>query len=169
MMTVVFFSLSGLLAAGERLEIKGSFGSGLKNGIPEGWHANKPGNWDEPGKVSLGKIPDTEKYALRITSQTKAMHLYYGTPWPIAMSDKCVIKAIVRGKGMGELGIYTYPWCGMPSKEFRATDEWTECVAEVPVRKATPETETIRIVIVVSPGASIEFMDVNAEMVKTQE
>jgi hypothetical protein len=162
MLAAVMFSLNGFLSAGEKLDIKGSFGSELT-----GWHANKPGHWDDAGKVSMNKIPDTEKYALQVTSESKGMHLY-GKQWTIATGDKCIIKGMVKGKGKGGFGVYTYPGGGMVSKEFQATDEWTEFIAELTIPTGNPEINKISVVIVVSPGASIEFSDVTAEVVKKQ-
>jgi hypothetical protein len=165
MLTVAIFSLNVLLSAGETLDIKGSFGSELKGGFPEGWFPNKPGFWDDSGKVSLNKIPDTEKNALQITSQTKAIHLF-GKEWPIATGDKCIIKGMVKGKGKGGFGVYTYPGGGFLSKEFQATDEWTEFIAELTIPAVKSAIDKIRVVIVVSPGATIEFLDAVAEIVK---
>lgn len=168
MAAAALFSLNGFLSAGEILDIKGNFGSELKYGLPTGWFPNKPGWWDDAATIALNKIPDTEKYALQITSQTKAIHLY-GKQWPIATGDKCVIKAMVKGKGKGGLGVYFYPGCGLKSKEFQATEEWTEFIAEVTIHETKPEIDKICVVLAVSPGASIEFSDVTAEIVKKQE
>lgn len=168
MVAVMMFSLNGFLSAGEVLDIKGNFGSELKYGLPAGWTPNKPRWWDEAATIALNKIPDTEKYALQITSQTKAIHLY-GKQWPIATGDKCVIKAMVKGKGKGGLGVYFYPGSGLKSKEFQATEEWTEFIAEVTIHETKPEIDKICIVLVIGPGASIEFADVTAEIVKKQE
>ena len=167
MVAAVMFSLNGFLSAGEKLDIKGSFGSELKYGFPDGWAPNKPGYWEDTANVSLKKIPDTEKNALQVTSQTKAIHLY-GKRWPITTGDKCIIKAMVKGKGKGGLGVYSYPGGGMPGyKEFTATEEWTEFIVEIIIPKRSPEEiNEIAVVITVSPGASIEFSDVTAEIVK---
>ena len=172
LMTVaVMFSLSGFLSAGEMLDIKGDFSESKRaDGIPVRWESNKPGYWEDTAKVSLKKIPDTEKNALQVTSQTKAIHLYSNKRWPIATGDKCIIKAMVKGKGKGGLGVYSYPGAGMPGyKEFTATEEWTEFIVEIIIPKRSPEEiNEIAVVITVSPGASIEFSDVTAEIVKKQ-
>ena len=159
MVAAAVFSLNGFLSAGEKLDIKGNFGSELA-----GWHANKPGHWDDAGKVSMNKIPDTEKYARQVTSESKGMHLY-GKQWPIATGDKCIVKGMVKGKGKGGLGVYTYPGAGLAQKEFQATEEWTEFIAEITMGKGG---DKICVVITVSPGSSIEFLDVTAEIVKKQ-
>jgi hypothetical protein len=173
LMTVaVMFSLSGFLSAGEMLDIKGDFSESKRaDGIPVRWESNKPGYWENTAKVSLKKIPDTEKNALQVTSQTKAIHLYSTKRWSIATGDKCIIKAMVKGKGKGGLGVYSYPGSGMPGhKEFTATEEWTEFIVEIIIPKRSPEEiNEIAVVITVSPGASIEFADVTAEIVKKQE
>ncbi len=168
MVAAAIFSFNGFLSAGEKLDIKGSFGPELKNGEADGWYPNKPGNWDAAGTLALNKIPDTEKYALQVTSKTKAMYLY-GKQWPITAGDKCIIKAMVKGKGTGSLGEYSYPGGGYLRKDFTATEEWTEFTAEILIPKNSPEIDKISIVISVSPGSSIEFSDVTAEIVKKQE
>jgi hypothetical protein len=151
------------------LDIKGDFSESKRaDGIPVRWESNKPGYWENTAKVSLKKIPDTEKNALQVTSQTKAIHLYSTKRWSIATGDKCIIKAMVKGKGKGGLGVYSYPGSGMPGhKEFTATEEWTEFIVEIIIPKRSPEEiNEIAVVITVSPGASIEFSDVTAEIVK---
>ena len=170
MVAAAIFSLNGLLSAGEALDIKGSFTESKRpDGIPVGWESNKPLYWEDTANVSLKKIPDTEKNALQVTSQTKAIHLY-SKCWPIATGDKCIIKAMVKGKGKGGLGVYSYPGGSMPGyKEFTATEEWTEFIVEIIIPKRSPkEINEIAVVITVSPGASIEFSDVTAEIVKKQ-
>jgi hypothetical protein len=160
------FSLNGFLSAGEVLDINGSFNE-LKGRFPAGWGPNKPAHWDDEGTIAVNPIDGTEKQALQVTSQTKAMHVFYGkNKWPVLTGDQCVIKAMVKGKGEGELGIYTYPGGGLIKKPFQATEEWTEFVAEVTIPKSKPEIDEICIVIMASPGASIEFSDVTAEIVK---
>jgi len=166
MVATAVFSLNGFLSAGETLDIKGSFTESKRtDGIPVGWEANKPSYWEDTSKVSLNKIPDTEKYALQITSQSKAIHLY-GKQWPLATGDKCIVKGMVKGKGKGGLGVYTYPGCGVAQKEFQATEEWTEFIAEITMGKGG---DKICVIITVSPGSSIEFSEVTAEIVKKQE
>jgi hypothetical protein len=167
---MAIFSLNGFLSAGEALEIQGDFAvSKRPDGIPLGWEKNAPGYWEDTAKVSLNKIPNTEKYALQISSQTKAIHLYT-KDFVIATGDKCIIKGMVKGKGMGQFGLYFYPGISWLNKGFQATEEWTEFVAELTIHKANPEIDKIRIVLSVGSGASIEFSDIKAEIVKkTQE
>ena len=167
MVVAAIFSFSGILSAGEMLDIKGSFGAELKDGAPEDWYPNKPG-WDAAGTLAMNKIPDTGKYALQVTSQTKAMYLY-GKQWPVGSGEKCVIKGMVKGKGKGSLGMYTYPGGGYLRKEFSATEDWTEFTAEIIIPEKNPKIEKISFVISVSSGSSIEFLDVTAEIVKKQE
>jgi hypothetical protein len=174
-LVVVLCSLSGLLSAGEKLDIKGSFNSELKNGFPEGWVPNKPSWWDEAGTLALKKIPGTEKKALQITSQTKPMVLmYWNKKWPVADGDTCVIKAIAKGKGSMELGLYYYPGSGLLKKGFDVADEWTEYTAEILIPKASgntanPVISEVVINLEASPGSSVEFADVTAEIRKTEE
>jgi hypothetical protein len=166
LLVATMFSLNGFLSAGEVLDINGSFNE-LKNGLPAGWSPNKPAAWDDEGTIAVNPIDGTEKQALQVTSQTKAMHLFYGkSKWPVATGDQCVIKAMVKGKGEGELGIYTYPGGGLIKKLFQATEDWTEFVAELTIPKSKPEIDEIYVVIMASPGASVEFSDVRAEIVK---
>lgn len=171
-MAAAIFSLNGFLSAGESLDIKGGFGPELKDGFPVGWLPNKPWTWDDAGTVVLNQVEGTEKYALQVTSQTKEMYLYFEKQWPIAAGDRCVVRAMVRGKGTGKLGVFYYfqdaPGNGMFKKEFQATEEWTEFVAEATMPKVNPAIEKIRVTITVSPGASIEFSDVTAEIIKKQ-
>jgi hypothetical protein len=166
LLVATMFSLNGFLSAGEVLDINGSFNE-LKGRFPAGWGPNKPAHWDDEGTIAVNPIDGAEKQALQVTSQTKAMHVFYGkNKWPVLTGDQCVIKAMVKGKGEGELGIYTYPGGGLIKKPFQATEEWTEFVAEVTIPKSKPEIDEICIVIMASPGASIEFSDVTAEIVK---
>ena len=164
-LVATMFSLNGFLSAREVLDINGSFNE-LKGEFPPGWSANKPAWWDDAATTALNPIDGTEKQALQVTSQTKAIHLYTTKIWPVETGDQCVIKAMVKGKGEGGLGVYVYPPCSLVSKSFQATEEWTEFVAEVIVPKGTPALDEIRVVLVISPGASIEFSDVTAEIVK---
>ena len=167
-MIVSLLALNGCIFAGESLDIKGDFGSALKNGMPAGWEPNKPVYWEDGETiVSLNAVEGTEKNALQVTSQTKAVHLYTNKKWPVATGDQSVIKAMVKGTGNGQLGVYTYPGGGYISKTFQATGEWAEFIAEVIIPKIREgEIDEIRAVIAVSPGSSIEFMDVTAEIVK---
>jgi len=168
-LVATMFSLNGFLSAGEVLDVEGRFDSGLKSGFPKGWFANMPSWWDDAAIIALNPIDGTEKQALQVTSQTRTIHLYTTELWPVEMGDQCVIKAMVKGKGEGGLGIYVYPGCGLVSKSFQATEEWTEFAAEVTVPKNISNTlplDEIRVVLVISAGASIEFSDVTAEIVK---
>jgi len=160
------FSMNGFLSAGENLDIEGSFDSGLKYGFPKGWGPNKPAWWDDAATIALNPIVGTEKQALQVKSQTKAIHLYYYKGWPVETGDTCLVRAMVKGTGTGQLGVYTYPGCAISAKTFQATEEWTEFAAEVIVPKGNPAIDEIRVVLVISPGASIEFSDVTAEIVK---
>ena len=164
-LVATMFSLSGFLSAGEILDINGSFEK-LQGEFPPGWLANKPAWWDDEATTALNPIVGTEKQAFQVTSQTKAIHVYTGKIWPAETGDRCVIKAMVKGKGEGGLGVYVYPPCSLVSKPFQATEEWTEFAAEVTVPKGNPAPDEIRVVLVISPGASIEFSDVTAEIVK---
>jgi hypothetical protein len=165
LLVATMFSLNGFVSAGEVLDIYGSFGE-LKGECPPGWFANKPAWWDEEATIALNPVDGTEKQALQVTSQTKAIHLYTGKIWPVETGDQCVIKAMVKGKGEGGLGVYVYPPGSLVSKPFQATEEWTEFAADVTVPKGNPAPDEIRVVLVISPGASIEFSDVTAEIVK---
>ena len=165
-MIAAFFCLCGFLSAGEKLDINGSFGPDLKGGVPSGWLPNKPNNWDESGWCELNKISDTERIALQITSKTRPMHLFSRKQWPTAEGDKCVIMARVKGKGKGSLGFYAYPGGKFERKDFNATAEWTEFIAEFSIPKNSPAIDNIRVVIAASPDASVEFSDVTAEIVK---
>ncbi len=182
MVSAAIFSLNGFVSAGENLDIKGSFGSELAQtvypeygktsyGLPKGWIPNLPSWWDAAGKTSLNKIPGTEKYALQLTSQTKKMSVYYFKKWPISPGDKCIVKAIVKGIGTAELGIIFYPGQGCLSKGFTATEERTEFTAEIEIPKVShcnTVIEQIIVILGVSQGASIEFLDVTAEIVKKE-
>ena len=142
--------------AAERLDVNGSF---LGDGFPAGWSPDKPDGWDEEGKVSLDKISGTGINALRLASQTKAMRLL-GKRCPVAMDDKITIKAAMRGKGVGVLGIYAYPGGAQTLREFKATEGWTEFAAEIPIAK--PDIKEVCVVIGVEKGAAIDFIDVSA-------
>ncbi|MFA6177216.1 MAG: hypothetical protein WC765_11630, partial [Phycisphaerae bacterium] len=175
LLLATMFSLNGFLPAGEVLDIKGSFRSEQKNGFPEGWVPNKPAWWDEAGTLALKKIPGTEKKALQITSQTKAMVLmYWNKKWPVTPGDTCVIKAIAKGKGSVELGLYYYPGSGLLKKGFDVADEWTEYSAEIIIPKASgyaanPVISEVVINLEVTPGSSVELADVTAEIRKKDE
>ena len=147
------------LSAGRALDVNGAFAG---DGCPKGWAANKPGHWDEAGTLSLSKVPGLEKNAVRLVSQSKGMHLYT-RQFPLAAAEKVVLRAIVRGKGAGSLGVYTYPGAGMAEKEFKATEDWTEFVAEL-----SPKATAICVVITASLGSSVEFVDLTAEIEKEE-
>ena len=164
--------------AGEKLEVKGNFtklGSVAgKDGIPVGWVPNAPGSWDDSIVPSLAVIPDLDKKMLRMTSQAKKMQLYYGKKWAIAPEDKCFVKAIVKGKGGVDLGVYFYPGGGALLKGFQATEVWTEYTSEITIPKisgyaADPVIKEIFVVFGITPGSSIEFADVTAEIIKKGE
>ncbi|MFA6568559.1 MAG: hypothetical protein WCS96_10130 [Victivallales bacterium] len=168
MAAAAIFSLNGFLFAGEKLDIKGDFVKCRADGIPDGWVVHSK-NFDEAGKVSVNTVPDTEKKAVQITSKTKAIHFYTTETWPSVKGDRCVIKAMVKGSGQGSLSVYLYPGGVMANKGFQATEEWTDVAAELITPDRPEPVEKLRVVLAVSPGASIEFMDVTAEIVKKQE
>jgi hypothetical protein len=163
------FSLNGVLSAGEMLDIKGNFGE-LKNGLPAGWYPNKPRYWEDTATISLSEIPETGKFALKVTSQSQTIHIFsiLGTSpkkWPITTGGQCIIKAKIKGHGEGGLGVYSYPSGQFQGKDFQATEEWTEFIAELTMGVTKPEVEEICIVLMIGPGASVEFSDVTAEIV----
>jgi len=132
---------------------------------PLKWTCN-PANWDPKGKMSLIKIPEIDKTAMQMITETKAMHMY-SSGWPVKAGDKCIIKALVKGKGKGALGIYLYlkkGATGFIEKEFTAEDSWKEVVREIEIKK--PNASHVAIVIVVKSASSIEFTDVTAELRK---
>ena len=158
-------SLNGFLSAGDILDVKGGF-SHLTGGVPTGWTRNRPIGWDDEATIALNPIDGTEKQALKVTSQNKVAHLYFNKKWLAATGNKCIIKAMVKGKGQGTLGIYTYPGGLWMKTTFQATEEWTECIAEQIIPEQDPEIDEICIVITTGAGASIEFSDARAEIVK---
>lgn len=158
-LVTVFFALSGMALAGDTLEINGTFAG---DGQPKGWSPNKPGYWDEDGTMVLNKISDVDKTAVQLTSKTRKMHIYT-KQFKISQGDKVVVKALVRGKGTGSLGAYTYPGGGWISKEFKATEEWTEVVAEL---SFPDKVEKVSVVIGITPESSMEFMDLTAAIEK---
>jgi len=168
---VAMFSLSGFLSAGEVLDIKGSFDAGLTGGFPVGWLPNKPSWWDDAATVGLNPIDGTEKQALQVTSPNQGIHLFYAKKWPVVPGNRCVIRAMVKGTGSGQLGVYTYPGSGMFAKTFQATEEWTAFVAEMTIPKLNPvtgdeEINAICVALVTNPNSSVEFREVTAEIVK---
>jgi hypothetical protein len=173
LLLAAMFSLSGFLSAGEVLDIKGSFDAGIKDGFPAGWFPNKPGWWDDAATVAVNPIDGTEKQSLLITAPNQGIHLFTGKEWHVVSGDQCHIRAMVKGTGTGQLGVYTYPGCGLSAKTFVATDEWTEFVADVTIPNSDPsieaEVEKIRVVLVTNPNSAIEFSDVAAEIVRKDQ
>ncbi|MFA6175757.1 MAG: hypothetical protein WC765_04160 [Phycisphaerae bacterium] len=163
---IVTLCLSGRLSA-EELDIKGGFDASSAKGIPVGWVVSNR-YFDKDGSVSVNDIPDTGKKSLQIISKTEAVHFYTIKIWPSTTGDKCIIKAMVKGSGQGSLSLYLYPDGIVMSKGFQATQEWTEYIAELTIPDRKVPVEGLRVVLVVSPGASIEFSDVTAEIVKNQ-
>ncbi|MCK9414729.1 MAG: hypothetical protein M0Q53_20680, partial [Prolixibacteraceae bacterium] len=156
----------------EQLDIKGNFGPELKNGLPEGWIPPVGVSFDDSGKISMNKIPRTEKNALHVTAQTKAMRFTFDKKWPVASGDKCVISAIVRGNGGIDLGAFYFPRTNLlpaPLKGFLANGQWTEFTTEILIPKINPEINEIVIVMGASFGASVEFAEVRAEIIKKEE
>ena len=156
---IVSLGLLGAAAAraGAARDVNGAF---VGEGLPKGWGPNKPGYWDDEGKVVLTHIPDIEKTAVRLTSVTKAMSLYYGQRFAVAGGDKVVVKALLKGNGAGSLGVYYYPAGGWLKKEFKASEDWEEFAAEL----SLPEGVThISVVIGIPPRSSTEFLDLTAE------
>ena len=99
-----------------------------------------------------------------MTAATKAAHLHGNKKWPVGTGDRCIVRARVKGKGFGQLGVYTYPGSGMIAKPFEATEEWMEFVAEVTIPMTSPEIQEICVVFVANADSSIEFSDVTAEI-----
>jgi len=147
--------------AGEALDINGAF---VGEGLPKGWSPNKPGYWDDEGKVVLTPIPDLEKSSVRLTSVTRAMSLYCTTRFAVEGGDKVVLRALMRGSGAGSLGVYYYPAGGWLKREFQASEEWMEYSAELPLPEKVSQ---ISVVIGIPPRASTEFLDLTAEVVRS--
>ncbi|MFA6176527.1 MAG: hypothetical protein WC765_08125 [Phycisphaerae bacterium] len=165
-LAIITLCLSGRLSA-EELDIKGGFDASRANGIPVGWVVSNR-YFDKDGSVSVNNIPDTQKKSVQIISKTEAVHFYTIKMWPGTTGDKCIIKAMVKGSGQGSLSLYLYPDGIVMNKGFQATQEWTECLAELTIPERKEPVDGLRVVLVVSPGASIEFSDVTAEIVKNQ-
>lgn len=144
--------------AGEALDVNGAF---VGEGLPKGWSPNKPGYWDDEGKAVLTHIPDIEKTAVRLTSVTRAMSLYYTTRFAVEGGDKVVLKVLMRGNGAGSLGVYYYPDGGWLKKEFRASEDWEEFSLELSL---PDKASQISVVIGIPPRASTEFLDLTAEV-----
>lgn len=161
----VFLCIGALLfsaaASGEVIEVNGTFKG---DSIPGGWSPNKPGYWDDEGVFALKKVPDTDKTALELTSKTKKMHIYT-KQYAVAKGDKLELKAMVRGKGACSLGAYFYPGAGWVFKEFNASEEWTEVTAELTFQDTA---EKVSIVIGITPGSSVEFLELRAEIRKKE-
>jgi len=158
--TFVFMTI---LSAAEQQDIKEN-SKQIKYWNPLSWSPN-PSHWDPKGKMSRIKIPEIDKTAIQMTSETKAMHMY-SSGWPVKAGDKCIIKALVKGKGKGALGIYVYGknLAGFVSKEFTAEDNWTEIIREIEIE--SPRASHVAIVIAVKLASSIEFTDITAELKK---
>ncbi|MFA6175853.1 MAG: DUF4838 domain-containing protein [Phycisphaerae bacterium] len=151
-----------------KMDIKGDFTEIKPDGFPAGWVPNRPNSWDEAGTVSVEKVADIGKNALHVTSQTKAMHIYNNLPskrWPISAGDTCHIKAMVKGSGMGSLGVYYYSGGQHKNVIFSASGKWREINADIVMPMNAKLTEMCAV-LAISSGASIEFMDVSAEIVK---
>jgi hypothetical protein len=161
-------SLNGFLSAGEILDIKGSFDTGIKDGFPVGWFPNRPNWWDDAATVAVNPIDGTEKQSLLIRSANQGVHLCT-KQFDIVLGNQCLIRALVKGSGTGQLGVYTYPGSVLTAKTFVATDDWTEFVADVTIPNSDPAVaaaiEKIRVVLVTNPNSSIEYRDVTAEIV----
>jgi len=149
----------GSAYAGENLDINGAF---IGEKSPQGWSSNKPGYWDNEGQVTLTHISDIERNAVRLTSVSRAMHLYTSArPFAVGGGDKVVVRGLMRGRGAGMLGIYYYPGGGWLKKEFQVSEDWSEFAAEL----VLPEgAATIRAVIGIPPRASTEFLDLTAAL-----
>ncbi|MDD2479303.1 MAG: hypothetical protein PHS31_05390 [Victivallaceae bacterium] len=158
---VVGMLATSAVLAENKLDVNGDFL--LKNKPPTGWGMNKPAHWDSSGEMSLTRIKELDKNAIKLISQTKGMHLYCGKRFPTISGDKLILKAMVRGKGSGILGAYTYPGGGSRQKNIKASEEWTEFVAELSFPE---EVKEICVVIGVSPGSSVEFLGLTAEIIK---
>jgi hypothetical protein len=150
---------------GKYLEIKGKFGSELKDGLPEGWIPNKPGYWDAEGTISLKNIDGTKINSLHVTSQTKAVRLYYNKHWAIVKGDRCVVRALAKGKGGVDLGVYYHQASRSLIKGFAVTEEWSEYNADITIPEANPEISEIVVVIGASPGAMVELAEVTATII----
>ena len=144
----------------ERLDLNGAFAG---EGMPRGWGPNKPGYWDEAGKVALTPIPDLEMNALRLTSATRAMHMYCATRFPANEGDRLVLTCLLRGEGAGSLGAYYYPAGGWLKREFSVTEEWSEFTAEFTLAQGVTH---LSVVLGIPPGASVEFLDATAKIVR---
>lgn len=144
----------------ERLEINGAFAG---EGMPQGWGANKPGYWDEAGKVALNPIPDLEMNALRVTSATRAIHLYYTRRFPATEGDRAVLTCVMRGEGAGFLGLYCYPAGGWLKREFWVTEEWSEFTTEFTLAKGVTH---VSVMLGLPPCTSVEFLDLTARIIR---
>lgn len=144
----------------ERLDVNSAF---VGESMPQGWGANKPGYWDEAGKVALTPIPDLEMNALRVTSATRAIHLYCARQFPATEGDRVMLTCLMRGEGAGSLGVYYYPGCGWLRREFSVTEEWSEFTAEFTLAKNVTH---VSVVLGIPPGASVEFLDVTARIIR---
>jgi hypothetical protein len=144
----------------ERHDLNGAF---VGEAMPRGWGPNKPGYWDEAGKVALTPIPDLEMNALRLTSATRAMHVYCATRFSATGGDRLVLTCLLRGEGAGSLGAYHYPAGGWLKREFSVTEEWSEFTAEFTLTKGVTH---LSVVLGIPPCASVEFLDATAKLVR---
>jgi len=160
----VIFALSGAVFAGESLDVNGTF-AGAK-GWPNGWHPNAPAYWEE-GALVLTKVPDTKKNALQLTSKSKEIHIYNSicqdTRFLVSKGDKIIFKSLVKGKGTGAIGVYAYPAGSVIKKDFKATEKWTEFATELSI---SGKVKSISVIIAVSVGSSVKFMDLTVEIEK---
>ncbi|MBP8951048.1 MAG: hypothetical protein KBI47_01550 [Armatimonadetes bacterium] len=144
--------------AAERLDVNGTL---VGEGRPTGWAPNKPGYWDEDGTVALTPIADLEMNSVRLSSATRAMHLYYTRRFAAEEGDRILVSCIMRGEGAGSLGVYFYPAGGWMKREFSVSGDWGEYSVELALGAGTRE---ISVVIGIPPCASAEFLDLTARI-----
>lgn len=146
--------------AGERLDVNGAFTGA---GAPKGWGPNKPGYWDEAGKLVLTPISDLEMNSLRLTSATRAMQMYCVERFPVSEGDRAVLTCVMRGEGAGSLGLYFYPAGGWLKREFWVTEEWSEFTAEFTLPQGATH---VSVMLGIPPCASVEFLDMTAKIIR---
>ena len=159
---VVGMLITSAVLAENKLDINGDF---LLKRPPTGWGPNKPLYWDNSGKLILKTVTGLDKTALKLVSQSRKMHLYFGKKFKITKGAKLILKVMVRGKGAGVIGAYTYPGGGFIKKDIKASEDWTEFVAELSFPQ---KVKGICIVVGIGPGASVEFVGLTAE-IKTKK
>jgi hypothetical protein len=158
----LFITCAAAVRAGEALDINGVF---VGAGLPTGWAPNKPGYWDNEGKVVLTEVSDLDKTALRLTSVSRAMSLYTSArQFTVKSGDKVAVTCLMRGEGAGSLGVYYYPGGGWLKQEFGVASDWSEFAAELTLPDGV---ETIRVVIGIPPRSSTEFLDLTAELTRS--